>query len=186
MELYWRVCLVFDCPVLYRPTCEWKGDGRTSGLLLFSVQPFVASCVFVWLNVSQLSPMQKDWRNTWLIAVDCTTSSHQSKACTCTRTDTHGKKGFYVLIQRVRCIGHGVKNTTKKTVVKVFFKKLFPWMTPNWERKRTRHKDHVPHGGLEMFIRSETTFLWRKSHLGFNCFYYCCKVDTVYLDTQQS
>lgn len=45
MEFYWRVS---PCVRLPSPhTCEWMADGRTSGLLLFSIPSFVASCLFV-------------------------------------------------------------------------------------------------------------------------------------------
>lgn len=73
------------------------------------------------------------------------------------RTHTHTQREThtpsYLPIQGGRCIGRGVRSTTKRRAVKNKEKdslKLFPWKTPSWGRKRTRDQDHGPHQGARI------------------------------------
>lgn len=113
MEFYWRVCLVFDCPVLKHAN-EWAMEGLQV-LLLFSVHSFVASCLFVSRKCLLIKPrciktgekLLTDGRSLyWLLLAVAWQTGH---------THTHTQsKAFYILIQGIRCIGHGVINATKR------------------------------------------------------------------------
>lgn len=71
MEFYWTVYFVFDWPVLVQ-YIQVRRDGRTSGQLLFSAQPFVASCVFVLRQCFLIKVFLMKVGET----LDCTAGSH--------------------------------------------------------------------------------------------------------------
>lgn len=142
MEFNWRVCFVFDWPVLVQYIQVRLEDGRTSGLLLFSTKPFVESCVFVlrqcflikvWLMETGGT---LDWLTLRLVLTVAQPTGH-----------THTRPPFKkILIQEIKCIRHGVKkiqegaeNEEKDSL------KLFLLKTSNWQKKRARGEDHVTH-----------------------------------------
>lgn len=167
MEFNWRVCFVFDWPVLVQYIQVRLEDGRTSGLLLFSAQPFVESCVFVlrqcflikvWLMEARGT---LDWLTLRLVLTVAQPTGH-----------THMRPPFKkILIQEIKCIRHGVKKIQEGTEnEKKDSLKLFLLKTSNWQKKRTRGEDHVTHQeahvlacllGAKMSVRTPITLLWR-------------------------
>lgn len=105
MEFNWRVCFVFDWPVLVQYIQVRLEDGRTSGLLLFSAQPFVETCVFV-LGQSFLIKV-------WLMEAGGTLDGLTLRLVLTVAQPTghtHTRPPFKnILIQEIKCIRHGVK-----------------------------------------------------------------------------
>lgn len=105
MEFYWRVYFVFDWPVLVQ-YIQVRRDGRTSGQLLFSAQPFVASCVFVLRQCFLIKVFLMKVGET----LDCTAGSNWPD----TDTHTHEHSILKIPIQGIKRIRHGVKKYKKE------------------------------------------------------------------------